>query len=292
MGRTRAVVLGGKDFNVPKQLHRYFELVKHFHQDKSSRITGMPDCDIILVIRDYIHHSAIEQAAALAPGVPIVAARAGWSHMYAELERRKLLPTPQDMAVPEEMLTETPTAQETLEPPVPPEEQISDEELELLTAPPPPSKPSIQEIRLLEPQEDDRIETLAELFRATNGELTTEIRDLYVQKYKEAIPGPIAAAARRMAGIAPRPRNSVERIARNPVIQEALIQYANVDKLVEQRNEVLAEIEDGKKKLAEIEKELEVYKPMIAILESLRSAQQKVKQTLEQKAITQRKMTV
>lgn len=305
MTKPRAIIVGGFGFNVPKQLHRYFEVVKHFHQDKSDRITAVPDCDIVLVIRDYVHHGAIIQVTALLPGIPVVAARAGWSHLYTELERRKLLPLPEDALPEEPEVAEAPI--EASMSPVPIEEQITDEELERLTAPPlppppaaPPAAPPPEpaSLRLLDEVEDDdasddRIDVLTELFKATNGELTPEVRDLYTQKYGEQIPGPIAAAARRRLGLAPRRKepNLADRISDNPFLREALILFANVEKLVDRRNEALKEVEILNREIAGIDREIDVYKPVIQQFEGLKAAQQKVKQALEQKALEQRRLT-
>lgn len=301
MSRTRAVIVGGKGFNVPKQVHRFFEVVKHFEQDKADRITGVPECDIILVIRDYVHHGAIQQITAICPGIPIVAARAGWSHLYTELERRKLLPIP----ITTEQAVEEP---EAVPPdPIPVEEQISDEELERLTAPvTPPAQVPLQLVPQTslnqepdgEPEEeaeenDDRVETVVELFKATQGEITKEVRELYFQKYGEAIPGPIAGAARRRLGLAQARRREVsviDRVTENPSLKEALLLYHNVEKLLERRNETLAGIEKLKADLVDVDKNLEIYKPIIQHFEGLKLAQQKVKQALEQKALQDRRM--
>lgn len=89
--KPRALLLGGKDHNVPKQLTRYFDLIKHIHQDE--RVFSAPkETQIILVIRDWVSHGVIERVQDQLPGVPLVAARAGWSHMVTELVKRGLLP--------------------------------------------------------------------------------------------------------------------------------------------------------------------------------------------------------
>lgn len=302
MPKTRAIIIGGLGFNVPKQLHRYFDVVKHYHQDKCDKVATAPDCDIILIIRDYVHHSAIETITAMLPGVPIVAARAGWSHLYTELERRRLLPALEEI-MPQEPELDAPVVEPAL-PPVPLEDQITDEELERLTAPPRPPQAPVQEpsaLRLIEEVEeaapeapgDDRIEVLSDLFKATNGEITPEVRDLYTQKYGEQIPGPIAAAARRRLGLAPRRKEPTlsDRISDNPFLREALILYANVEKLIDRRNAALKEVEELNREVSQIDKDLELYRPVIQQFEGLKSAQQKVKQALEQKALQERRLT-
>lgn len=307
MSKPRAIIIGGMGFNVPKQVHRYFDVVKHYLQDKCDKVASAPECDIILIIRDYVHHSAIETITGMLPGVPIVAARAGWSHLYTELERRRLLPIPEDVVVPEPEPVEPPA--EPALPPVPVEDQITDEELERLTAPPPPPPPSLPaappvqapepaSLRLLEEVEtedpaDDRIDVLMELFKATAGEITPEVRDLYTQKYGEQIPGPIAAAARRRLGLASRRKEPTlaDRLSDNPFLREAMILYANVEKLLDRRNEALREVETLNREISGIDKEIEVYRPVIQQFEGLKLAQQKVKQALEQKALQERRLT-
>lgn len=93
--KKRAVLVGGKPHNVPKELHRYFELVDHIHQDEKPRAIRRGEVDIVLIIRDWVNHGHVRGIQAMLPGVPIVAARAGWSHMATELVRRGLLPEPE-----------------------------------------------------------------------------------------------------------------------------------------------------------------------------------------------------
>ena len=95
MTKPKAIIVGGKPFNVPRQLHLYFDVVLHIHQDKTRSFTIRP-CNIVIVIRDFISHKAmarvVDQLKRIDERIPIVAARVGWAHLYTELVRRNLLP--------------------------------------------------------------------------------------------------------------------------------------------------------------------------------------------------------
>jgi hypothetical protein len=91
MEKPKAVLVGGKAFNISEEFHKRFNIVRHFDQD-AHRISAVQGIAIILILRDFVSHNMIERVKAMFPRTPIVAAHKGWSHMYTELERRRLLP--------------------------------------------------------------------------------------------------------------------------------------------------------------------------------------------------------
>jgi hypothetical protein len=118
--RTRkpmALLVGGKGHNVPKELGRHFNLIRHIHQD-SSIFIAPKETEIVLVIRDWVSHRVIQRIQDQLPHVPLVAARAGWSHMVTELVRRGLLPEG-DPIEPKAEKTEDPMPERVEEPPAP-----------------------------------------------------------------------------------------------------------------------------------------------------------------------------
>ena len=291
MAKPRAVIVGGKGFNVSKQFHQYFEIVKHFDQDTNGKVTPVKDVDIILVIRDFVDHSTIGNVSATFPGVPIVAARNGWSHMYMELERRKLLPVPE---TPVEMTT-TEVAEAILEDVLP---VIQSEPLQVDPEPATPvvqvPKPEVCEPEREEEKKDDRIEYLMELFKMSGGETTEEVSQLYRERYDERIPGPLAGAARRRLGIvspraaAAEPALAV--VAQNPALKESLGLMQAADKIVSRRNELLRQREQIDRDIASLEAELKVYAPLIQHVEQIKMLTARVRTDLERRAEQTRRM--
>lgn len=93
MRKPRAVIIGGKKFNISKQVYEHFDIVRHFEQGELGRIVWIRGVDLVLVVRDFVGHKNLNKLMKLFEGTPIVAARSGWSHLYTELVRRGLLAT-------------------------------------------------------------------------------------------------------------------------------------------------------------------------------------------------------
>ena len=288
MAKPRAVIVGGKGFNVSKQYHQYFEVVRHFDQDSSGRVTSVKDVDIILVIRDFVDHSLMNHVATTFPGVPIVATRNGWSHMYTELQRRNLLPALEPSTVEVDQEPPVPVIPEPeVAPIVTPGNAVAEEEA------PKPVLSIVQEPAgpAAEPQEDggetseDKLKYLMELLKLSNGEVTPEISELYREKFGDRIPGPTAAAARRRLGYATPTRESVPPlIAKNPHLQESMILLQAADKLVVRRNSLLQEREEIDREIASIDAELKVYAPLIQHVDAIKMMTNRIRVDLERRA--------
>jgi hypothetical protein len=90
MQRPRVIVVGGMDFNIPDEMRKRFEIVKHLEQ-KVNRVDRVPEADYVFVISDFVSHTMVDIVKHMAK-VPVVYLRTGWSHMKLELERRSILP--------------------------------------------------------------------------------------------------------------------------------------------------------------------------------------------------------
>lgn len=90
MQRPRVIIVGGMDFNIPDELKKRFEIVKHLEQ-KVNRVDRVPEADFIFVISDFVSHTMVNVVKHMAK-VPVVYLTRGWAHMKTELERRSILP--------------------------------------------------------------------------------------------------------------------------------------------------------------------------------------------------------
>jgi len=280
MGKPRAVVLGGKKFNISKHFHRHFEIVRHFEQDEENRLSSIQGVEIVLVLRDFVSHQAISKAAAVFVGVPIVAARNGWSHMQQELERRNLLPIPETPEVVEE--SESPQEAAVVE--VAETAPVVDTKPE--TTPPAPAPEQ------KEPEQVSKIGLLIELLANTNGEITGEVSRMYREKFGEDVPSPIASNARKRLGlIVGRKKESdpVLPTGLNPFSRDPMLQAA--DRLVARRNELLKQKEQIDQEILKIDSDIKTYAPLIQHIEQYKMVQSRVKAELEKKAIQDRRVT-
>lgn len=90
MERPRVIIVGGMDMNIPDELRKRFEIVKHLEQ-QTNRVDRLPEADYIFVISDFVSHTIVDVVKHKAR-LPIVYLTRGWSHMKTELERRSILP--------------------------------------------------------------------------------------------------------------------------------------------------------------------------------------------------------
>ncbi len=90
MERQRVIIVGGRDYNIPKELRERFEIVRHYEQ-KTSRIDQLPAADYVFVITDFVNHNVVD-AVKRQSSIPVVWLGRGWSHMKLELQRRSILP--------------------------------------------------------------------------------------------------------------------------------------------------------------------------------------------------------
>jgi hypothetical protein len=149
MAKPRLLIIGGKPFNVPKQLLDHFEIAKHIEQDQAK--FSFPNADYIFVITNWVNHSAISSARKAMPRTPVIWVRKGWPAMRAELLRQGLI----EEAVEAEAFVENGTMDEPETVPEDPAAAMTEEELEAATRPaqevptngatpePPPSPPPV-----------------------------------------------------------------------------------------------------------------------------------------------------
>lgn len=89
-GLPKVLLVGGLDFNIPKELYTHFNIVKHLSQ-KNRRIHQVPNADYIFVISDWANHSMVETVKKQTKA-PVIWLRKGWAAMKEELSRRSILP--------------------------------------------------------------------------------------------------------------------------------------------------------------------------------------------------------
>lgn len=110
--KSRVLLIGGKKFNVPRQFADHFEIVRHIEQEEK-RFQSMPRVDYVVIITNWVNHSAVQAATQGLPGVPLVYVRAGWKSMVAEFVKRGM------MEVPTEPVPDDPPEVEEAAPPPP-----------------------------------------------------------------------------------------------------------------------------------------------------------------------------
>lgn len=143
MKKPRLLVIGGKPFNIPPPLKAYFEIAKHIEQDQSK--FSICSADYILVITNWVNHSAIQSARKALPNTPVVWVKKGWPSMRAEFIRRGIIA---DEVVPQDSL-EPPVQEPAIDPaaesPVAddPFASMTEEQLELATRPDPKSEGAV-----------------------------------------------------------------------------------------------------------------------------------------------------
>lgn len=85
----KVILVGGLDFNVPKELYTHFEVVKHLTENR--RFQKLPDADFIFVLSNWANHATVDTVKKQSK-VPVVWLRKGWAAMKEELVRRSILP--------------------------------------------------------------------------------------------------------------------------------------------------------------------------------------------------------
>ena len=132
--KKRILVVGGKPFNLPRQLADHFYIVKQIEQDQK-RFQIPQNIEFVLVLTNWVNHTAI-QTVQRQTNVPIIWVRKGWNAMKAELQRRGLVP-PDPEEVPEPLEETEPVEVEPETPATSGDDtsSMSEEELERLTRP-------------------------------------------------------------------------------------------------------------------------------------------------------------
>lgn len=109
--KTKIILVGGMDYNVPDDLKNSFEIVKHITQ--GSKYNTLPQAEYVFVITNWANHNIVDQVKREAK-VPIVWLPQSWAAMKDTLQKRSLLPpdAPEVIATP--VAPSTPTAPSTL----------------------------------------------------------------------------------------------------------------------------------------------------------------------------------
>lgn len=130
-GKPRVLLIGGKPFNVPKEFETHFDLIRHIEQDER-HISMLPKVDYIVVLTNWVNHSAIAACRRQLAAIPLVWVNKGWNAMEAEFVRRGII-KPEPVAVPAIQVTysketggavETPSEVQVI-PPTPPPQAVT-----------------------------------------------------------------------------------------------------------------------------------------------------------------------
>jgi hypothetical protein len=97
-GKPRVLLIGGKPFNVPKEFEEHLDLIRHIEQDER-HIAMLPKVDYIVVLSNWVNHSAVAACRKQLNEVPVVWVNKGWNAMYPEFLRRGII-KPEPVAVP------------------------------------------------------------------------------------------------------------------------------------------------------------------------------------------------
>lgn len=97
--KTKIILVGGMDYNVPDDLKNNFDIVKHITQ--GSKYNTLPQADYVFVITQWANHNIVDQVKREAK-VPIVWLPHSWAGMKEALQKRSILPPdlPEASAVP------------------------------------------------------------------------------------------------------------------------------------------------------------------------------------------------
>jgi DNA repair exonuclease SbcCD ATPase subunit len=122
----------------------------------------------------------------------------------------------------------------------------------------------------------ERLQTMIDLLKMTNGELTEEARRLYNEKYGPVY-GPVIRSAREHLGLK-KPAGGGEKPEEpegpkaSPEILEALNMVGAVERLQRKVAEIDVEIEKLENEKKRLQAEIDVYKPVLGHLRAFQSA--------------------
>jgi hypothetical protein len=87
--KTKIILVGGMDYNVPRELKEKFDIVKHIMQ--GSIYNTLPQAEYVFVITQWASHNIVDQVKREAK-VPIVWLPHGWAGMKEALQKRSMIP--------------------------------------------------------------------------------------------------------------------------------------------------------------------------------------------------------
>lgn len=87
--KKRIILVGGMDYNVPKELKQEFDVVRHI--TKQEKLGGLPKVDFIFVITEWASHNLVETVKANSKFPVVLLPRGGWNAMKQELLNRSIL---------------------------------------------------------------------------------------------------------------------------------------------------------------------------------------------------------
>lgn len=138
----------------------------------------------------------------------------------------------------------------------------------------------------------ERCITLANLFKQQGtGEVTDVVRDLFMSRFPDTpggrISGPTARRARELAGLESPKKNGSAHAAADAAIpsefREALNMAAHIERLQKTVAGIEVQIEDLERRRAEVQKEIDLYKPAIQQMKALSTTVQTIKSRIGEK---------
>jgi hypothetical protein len=87
--KMKILLVGGMEYNVPKEIGEFFEVVRHITQ--GAKVQTLPKADYVFVVTEWASHNLVETVKAQVD-VPIIPlARGGWQAIKQDLLRRSIL---------------------------------------------------------------------------------------------------------------------------------------------------------------------------------------------------------
>jgi len=88
--KHKILLVGGMDYNIPKELKECFDVVRHVTQ--GTKFQTLPQVDFVFVVTEWAGHNLIQAVKAQNPGQIIPLAKGGWNAIKQDLQRRCILP--------------------------------------------------------------------------------------------------------------------------------------------------------------------------------------------------------
>lgn len=297
--KQKVIILGGMTHNIPHQLSEYFDVVRQYQQDEVNIRGTVPQTDLVFVIRNWVSHKQINTLKLQRPSAPMIWLNKGWNSMREELERRNMIPKVA-LTVPESLQEYD---EDQPEPEIDPLEKMTDEELEKLTRPEPPSV-DVAALWVVRMDEwADRWAARAEVpvaqilkhFSVKDRRYTLEHTLLSFPSVERGVITKMIIGFCKMRSsfdtdptkpLSNRkwPNEPREKVAaHHPQIlsDDVTAILVNAQKLVDKRNGLLAQIETLKEEVVKVDKDLEAARPLMLAVENMKKAAAQIKANAE-----------
>jgi hypothetical protein len=313
--KPRLLIIGGMHRNVPPQLSQYFDIARHVEQSDRRFGTTWPHVDHIMVITNWVNAGAVSSARKGLPNADVIWVHAGWRSIRDELIRRHLI-TLEEAAPVADQETEIhapPSADD-------PYANMSLEELEKATRPeehvPEPAAPEPQPASIAAPGAGEtkavdvdgqwraHVARWAASWTVEIGQpveriievVSAAVTDVDMDTFRQGL-GLDDLMAHKMCvgfwksrgkfrkniGLAPlterRPKTERKPPPFASDVDRLLAEYFGLN---EEKQKLLQEQMELEQKIHEVDKQIEVYKPLADQLKALNRAAQQVREKIGQ----------